>query len=513
MKSFINHFPDSAVNYILILLPLVGVFLFMACTSGKKEVKKPVSPESFVIHPEWSKAANIYEVNIRQYTPEGTFAAFQEHLPRLKELGVDILWFMPVFPIGDLNRKATQTVLAEEIANPDEREKYLGSYYAIKDFTDVNPEFGTKEEFAQLVKKIHELGMYVILDIAVNHTAWDHAWIKTHPEYYTRIEKGKTPWNPEWMKQHPEYYKFLEELGMTYPIDPNETDWWDTADLNYENDSLRKEMQRIFRYWITDLGVDGYRCDVASWVPTDFWEDIRSELDKIKPVFMLAEAEQPDHHLRAFDMSYAWELHHIYNSIAKGEKNANDLLTYYIKQDTLYPLDAYRMNFITNHDENSWKGTEMKRLGEATNTMAVLTYTLPGMPLLYSGQEAGMNKMLKFFEKDTIVWNTASPLPEFYGKLNQLKKENQALWNGQSGGPLQRIETNSDSLVFAFIREKEENRVFVLANLSAGQLTVKLTGKQYAGDYKEYFTGEEKSFVKKSSVELTPWQYLVYIKK
>jgi len=512
MKSFFN-LPDAPIHFLLVLVTLFGIFIFLAFTSKTKEIKKPVGPKSFVIHPEWSKSANIYEVNIRQYTPEGTFAAFEEHLPRLKELGVDILWFMPVFPIGSLNRKASQTVLADEIKNPEERHKYLGSYYAIKDFMEINPEYGTKEEFRQLVKKIHDMGMHVILDIAVNHTAWDHAWIKTHPEYYTRIEKGKTPWNQEWMKQHPEYYKFLEDLGMTYPIYPNETDWWDTADLNYENDSLRKEMQRIFNYWIVDFDIDGYRCDVAGWVPTDFWEDIRQELDKVKPVFMLAEAEQPEHHTRAFDMSYAWELHHIYNSIAKGEKNANDLMKYFNKQDTVYPNDSYRMNFITNHDENSWKGTESQRLGDATNTMAVLSYTLPGMPLIYSGQEVGMKKMLRFFEKDTIPWNVASSLPDFYKKLNHLKKVNPSLWNGNSGGMLQRIKTSNDSLVFAITRVKEDNAVFVITNLSSIKQSVNISSRQIAGDYLEIFSGQEKTFKKKSSLELSPWQYFVFIKK
>jgi 1,4-alpha-glucan branching enzyme len=510
MKSFLS-FPESPVGYILQLLPLAGVFLVLACVPKTKEVTKQIAPASYVVHPDWSKSANIYEVNIRQYTSEGTFAAFQEHLPRLKELGVDILWFMPVFPIGSLNRKASQTVLAEEISNTEEREKYLGSYYAIKDFMDINPEFGTKEEFTKLVAKIHEMGMHVILDIAVNHTAWDHAWIKSHPEYYTRIEKGTTPWNPEWMKQHPEYYKFLEELGMTYPIDPNETDWWDTADLNYENDSLRNEMIRIFKFWISDLNIDGYRCDVAEWVPTDFWDEIRLELDKIKPVFMLAEAENPEHHTNAFDMSYSWELHHIYNSIAKGEKNAIDIVKYFAKQDTLFPADAYRMNFITNHDENSWKGTEKTRLGDAVNTMAVLTFTLPGMPLLYSGQEVGMNKMLRFFEKDTITWNTNPELSIFYSKLNNLKKNNQALWNGTSGGYIQPVNIKNDTTTLAFVREQHGNKVLVIANLSANVSVIELKNEIIKGEYVEYFTGDSKELKKTATIELAPWQYLVYI--
>ncbi len=468
MKSFMN-FPESPMHFLLVLIPLIAIFIIVSCAPKKKEVRKPVPPESFVVHPEWSKSANIYEVNIRQYTPEGTFTAFQQHLPRLKELGVKILWLMPVNPVGEKNRKGT-----------------LGSYYAVRDYKAVNPEFGTMDDFKQLVSKAHELGFKIILDWVANHTAWDNPWITEHPEWYTVDSLGK----------------------LVSPFD-----WTDVADLNYENKVLWDEMISALKFWITEADVDGYRCDVAGMVPNEFWERARKELDELKPVFMLAEAEQPDHHIRAFDMSYAWELHHIYNSIAKGEKNANDLMSYFNKQDTLFPTDAYRMNFITNHDENSWKGTEMKRMGEAVNTMAVLSYTLPGMPLLYSGQEVGLNKMLRFFEKDTIIWDVTSPLPEFYKKLNQLKKENQAIWNGQSGGILQRIKTSNDSVVFAFTREKESNKVFTLTNLSANQILVKLTGDQFVGEYTELFSGDEKTFKKKSSVELTPWQYLVYIKK
>jgi len=228
---------------------------------------------------------------------------------------------------------------------------------------------------------------------------------------------------------------------------------------------------------------------------------------------MLAEAEQPEHHTRAFDMSYAWELHHIYNGIAKGEKNANDLINYFIKQDTLYPADAYRMNFITNHDENSWKGTEFARMGDAVKTMAVLTYTLPGMPLLYSGQEVGFNEMLRFFEKDTIVWDMNSEFPVFYSKLNSLKKENPSLWNGLAGGTFNKVKSNNDSTVLAFMREKENNAILVVANLSPNNVTADLSDKAVKGDYIEYFSGEESSITKKSTINLAPWQYLIYLKK
>jgi len=394
------------LSYALIASFLLYVASCNNASQGQTSEQKD-SEQFFVQHPDWVKSANIYEVNLRQYTPGGTIKEFETHLPRLKEMGVDILWFMPIFEIGKVNRKATQTKLIEEIEDPKEQERYLGSYYGIKDYLSVNPEFGTMDEFKALVNKIHEMGMYVVLDIAVNHTAWDHDWIKSNPEFYTQIKEGDTPWKKEWMEEHPEYYKQLQERGMTYPVG---TDWWDTADLNYDNKDLREEMKKILKFWIKEVDVDGYRCDVAGMVPTDFWEDVRPMLDSIKPVFMLAEAEQVDHHYKAFDASYAWEFHHVMNKIAKGEETAIAIDHYFAKQDTLFPSNAIRMNFITNHDENSWNGTVEERMGEASKAMAVLTYTVPGMPLIYSGQEAGLDKRLLFFEKDEIDWSVDEAL-------------------------------------------------------------------------------------------------------
>ncbi|MGD2035788.1 MAG: alpha-amylase family glycosyl hydrolase, partial [Bacteroidales bacterium] len=266
--------------------------LLISCGQINRQVRETeYAVPTTVEHAEWAKDAVIYEVNIRQYSEEGTFNAFAEHLPRLKELGVDILWLMPVFPIGELNRKASQTVLVDELEDPEEKGRYLGSYYATSDYLSVNPEFGTPDDFGVLVDKIHELGMYVILDIAANHTAWDHPWVKTHPEYYTRIDTDSLPWNKEWMREHPEFYSRLKKLGMTYPFNPDETDWWDTAELNYDNEDMRDEMKKVFRYWVAEYDVDGYRCDVAGGVPCDFWNEVRAGLDSIKPVFMLAEDE------------------------------------------------------------------------------------------------------------------------------------------------------------------------------------------------------------------------------
>ncbi|MBW6460671.1 MAG: alpha-amylase [Bacteroidales bacterium] len=439
-----------------------------ACTLPERETPVKNAPESFVNHPEWSRNATIYEVNIRQFTPEGTFDAFIEHIPRLKKMNIDILWLMPIHPIGELNRKGT-----------------LGSYYSVKDYKGVNPEFGTLDDLKRLVQEAHGQGMKVILDWVANHTAWDHLWITEHPEWYTTDSLG----------------------NMVSPYD-----WSDVADLNFDNRELWAAMIDALKYWVQEAGIDGYRCDVAGIVPVEFWERAKQELDMIKQVFMLAEAEEPEHHIRAFNMSYAWELHHLMNAIARGEKNALDLETYYLKEDTLYPRDAYRMLFTSNHDENSWNGTEFERMGEGSVCMAVLTATLPGMPLVYNGQESAFNRRLAFFEKDSIDWKDYR-LESFYRQLFALKHAYQPLWNGEWGGRLERISTNADSTVFAFIREKEGDRVFVITNLSGNVKEAKLRGDRFKGTYKEWFTNEEATFKKGAAIRLKPWEYEVYVKK
>jgi len=312
------------------------------------------------VTPEWAKNATIYEVNIRQFTPEGTFKAFETHLPRLKKMGVDILWLMPIHPIGVENRKGS-----------------LGSYYAISDYKAVNPEFGTLNDFKQLVKSAQALDMKIIIDWVANHSSPDNVWVKQgHKDWYT-----------------------LDSLGRLQPTIG--TDWWDVADLNYDNKEMRKEMISSMKYWLTEANIDGFRCDVASWVPIDFWVDARKELDATKKVFMLAEAEEVEMH-KAFDMTYGWNLHHIMNDVAKGKKDVTAFYNY--AKDNKHPKSAYRMNFTSNHDENSWNGTEMERMGESRFAFAVFAATFEGMPLVYNGQETSLDRTLKFFEKDSIDW-------------------------------------------------------------------------------------------------------------
>ena len=490
------------MNRYILFKGIILLALIISCTGPKTKdtQKRTYVVNSEVVHPEWTKKAVIYEVNLRQYTHEGTFDAFAEHLPQLKEMGVDILWLMPVFPVGELNRKVSQTTLIEEIKDPEERKKYLGSYYSTRDYYSVNPEFGTMEDFQDLVTKIHELGMHIILDIAVNHTAWDNEWVTTHPEYYTQVDVDSIPWKSAWMEEHPEYYERIRNLGMTYPIDPNETDWWDVADLNYNSPALRNEMKNVFRYWVSTTDVDGYRCDVAGWVPCDFWNDVRATLDSIKPVFMLAEDEANRCLVeKAFDMYYGWELHHIMNEIVKGNKTVGDLKDYFNRVDSIYDPDIYRMNFITNHDENSWNGTEFERMGEAVKANAMLTFTLPGMPLIYSGQEIGWDKRLLFFEKDEIIW-TQSPWESFYADLIRLKKDNPVFWNGAWGGLFVMLPVSGSDNVFAFERSNDEETFVIVANLGREGVDIQIDTLISDKNFTDIYSGENVTLEDKFTV-------------
>jgi len=414
--------------------------------------------------PEWVQNATIYEVNVRQFTPEGTFSAFEKHLPRLKNMGVDIIWLMPIHPIGELNRKGS-----------------LGSYYAVRDYRGINPEFGSHDDFAHLVDAAHQLGMKVIIDWVANHTSPDAVW----------IEEGKLDWYT------------LDSMGKVQPT--LGTDWWDVADLNYDNADLRNEMIACMEYWVRDFDIDGYRCDVAGWVPMDFWNAARASLDQIKPVFMLAEAEGKELH-SAFEMTYGWEFHHIMNEIAKGEKNAADVIAFYEK--TKLPTGAFHMNFTSNHDENSWNGTEMERMGEARFALAVLAATIEGMPLVYNGQETSLDRRLKFFDKDSINWDKMD-LVDFYSRLLHLHQSNEALHVGLEQTEPRFLSTKDQKEVLVFERKAGENRVLVLLNLSNSTQKVKVTDVMQ-GIFKNLFEGEKVVLKTNQSIMLKPWGYIVY---
>ena len=354
----------------------------------------------------WLNQATIYEVNLRQYTSDGTINSFRKKLPKLKELGVDILWFMPIQPIGIKNRKAVGDSFVEDFPNPDYI-KYWGSPYSISDYKQVNPRYGTLSEFKELTKICHELDIKVVLDWVANHTAWDNPWIIDHPEWYTHDSTGK----------------------ITDPIgeDGKSWGWTDVADLNYDNDKMRKAMTDAMSFWIKECDIDGFRCDVAMEVPVDFWNEASKQLNQIKPIFMLAESEahKPRMFDSAFDAYYGWEMHHVFNKLYAGELSASEIIRVINEKDSICGDHVFPMNFITNHDENSWNGTINERLGESWEAMAVLSYSLRGMPLIYSGQEVGLDHRLSFFEKDSIDWNKANGEDyfNFYKGLNKLKQE------------------------------------------------------------------------------------------
>ena len=460
-------YKKSSTTFFRQLFSALLLFLFIILNNTVLKAKVPAGTFVETDPPEWVTNANIYEVNLRQFTPEGTIKAFIPHMQRLKEMVVDILWIMPVHPIGLENRKGP-----------------LGSYYSIKDYRAINPEFGTMKDFRKMVKTAHSLGMKVIIDWVANHSAWDNPLVKKHPEWYSKDEKGN--------------------LKSPY-------DWTDVVQFDYSNQKLRMYMWKSLEFWVKKADIDGYRCDVADMVPVDFWDEARRRLDIIKPVFMLAEAENPALLDDAFDMDYAWNFHRLSNEIAKGAKDCNDIDKYFSDLKSKYKDDAIKMNFTSNHDENSWQGTEYERYGNGAKAMAVLMATVTGMPLIYSGQESALNKRLKFFEKDPINWGNFS-LAGFYSELLDLKHRNKSLWNGPAGGELIRVKTGADANVYAFVREKDGQKIFVVLNLSPNSHKVKFTGEEYPDQYRELFTGEEKTITTQTVMDLEPWSYYVFEK-
>ena len=386
---------------------------------GCKKTKTPS------VHPDWTYSSVMYEVNIRQFSPEGTFAGVEAQLPRLKELGVDILWLMPMYEIGTEGRKGT-----------------LGSYYAISDYKKVNPEFGTMEDFEHLLAAAHKLGFKVILDWVANQTAPDNVWMTEKPaDFYERDADGNAIW---------------------------EYDWTDTRSLNYDNEDVWWAQDDAMRFWL-EKGVDGFRCDAAGEVPAAFWKGILPKMNQDYPdIYLLAEAERDNlaDPAETFDANYAWELHHLLNSLAQGRKTVADLQEYVARDAARFPKEAFRLTFTSNHDENSWSGTEFEREGAAANACAVLCFTLPGsQPLIYTGQEIGLSRRLEFFEKDPITDWSANEYTTFWKKLVDLKHNNPALAAGETGGDIVwwEIPEGLDGIV-AFHREVKGNKVIVLAN-------------------------------------------------
>ena len=462
------------------LLFVAAIAAFVGCTDCNKQQE---------VQREFNKFNSVvYELNIRQATEEGTFAAAEKYLPELKEMGVDIVWLMPVSPIGVEERKGS-----------------LGSYYSIIDYKAINPEFGTMEDFDRFLATAHDLGLKVIIDWVANHTSRDANWWK----------EGKKDW-----------YVMDEATGL--PI--VEYDWTDIAKLNYNNQDMRAAMLDALKFWI-EKGVDGYRCDVAMNVPADFWAEAWKQVREINPeVYLLAEGEEQWLHEAGFEATYAWELHHIFNAMAKGgsetknvagdgtiktdAKTVADLKEYLARDDEKYPAPAMRLMFTSNHDENSWAGTEFERMGDAHKAFAALTFVLPkSQPLIYTGQEIALQRRLQFFEKDSIVelvdLEYGKEYRDFYKSLCAFRHNNDVLAAGDEVAPIVYVE-NAPETVLAFTREKGDNKVLCIFNFSAEPAALTIT-EEAAGDYM-CVCGQAKSFAAGDVVELEPWGFMLLSK-
>lgn len=418
--------------------------------------------------PSWVANQVIYEINVRQYSESGTFAAIEKDLPRLSELGVNTLWFMPIHPIGEVNRKGP-----------------LGSYYSISDYKGVNPEFGTAKDFKSLVTAAHNRGMRVIMDWVGNHTSWDNPLVKEHPEYYMTNEAGE----------------FIPPLGF---------DWTDVIQLDFNNPDVLNYQIEVLRYWNQEYGVDGFRCDYATGIPTEFWNQLSAALQETDPdIFMLAEAEVHDHQLKAFHASYAWEVMHAFDAIAQGHEPANHLNAVLTRQMLKTPADSTFLYMTSNHDENSWNGTAFERLGGGVKPFAVLSFTLDGIPLLYNGQEIGLNKRLLFFERDPIKWND-SPLFSFYQTLIRLKTSHPALRVGEAHI---QIPTTADETVYAFKRGSDGGpQVLVIANLSAKDIQFDLGERSLKGQWKDVFNNKNLELGMSNRMNLKSWGFRVLVR-
>lgn len=410
----------------------------------------------------WLNSSNIYEVNIRQYTHEGTFAAFENHLPRLKDMGVEILWLMPITPISFERR------LGE-----------LGSYYACSTYTGINPEFGAFEDFRKLVEKAHSLEMKIIIDWVANHTGCDHGWMKNKPEWYARDASGN----------------FTEQHG-----------WSDVIDLDYNKTEMRAAMIEAMQFWVQEYNIDGFRCDMAHLVPLDFWKDARTQCDALKPLLWLAECDDAAY-LEVFDVSYAWEWMHISEKIMKGTASLQQMLDI-LNKNASNEFGGKKLFFTSNHDENSWNGTEYEKYGSAAKAFAVFCCTWPGITLLYSGQELPNYKRLKFFDKDEIDWTENTALHNFYKQLFLLRKTNKAF---DEDACVIKLTTSYDDKIFAFLLTKNESKVLVLLNLSnENRLRFTIEQENLAGNYRNLFSGFNYSLEGKCDFELQSGEYIVY---
>jgi alpha-amylase len=418
---------------------------------------------------EWKHTTNIYEVNLRQYTQEGTFKAFEKEMPRLKNMGVKTLWFMPVTPIAQLNKKGS-----------------LGSQYAASDYTTINPEFGTMDEFKHMVNEAHRLGFKVIIDWVANHTGWDHVWTKTHPEFYLKDPDGS----------------FHKASGMD-----------DIIELDYKNQEMRKAMIDAMKFWVNETNIDGFRCDLASWVELDFWVEARPEVEKLKPLFFIGEydeLENPDYG-KVFDASYSWKWMHKSADYYEKNEPLSELIDL-LKQYSAIGDSSMRAWFTTNHDENSWNGTEFEKYGDITLPMAVFSATWNGIPLLYSGQELPNMKRLEFFEKDVIDWNGKYGMADFYKTLLNLKSSNPALRGGDSDVSTYLLNTTANDKILAYVRKNGQDEVLVVLNFSKDPVNFIIQDENLNGTFNNVFDKTKRDFSEEKDFNFKVSDFAVFEK-
>ena len=440
--------------------------VWFSCSPKYTAISNMGAASTAFAHPSWSGQSNIYEVNVRQYSEEGTFKAFEKSLPRLKQMGVDILWFMPITPIGIEGRKAT--------------ESELGSYYSVRDYKGINPEFGTMDDWKNLVKQAHSMGFKVITDWVPNHSSPDNPWMKNHPDFYEKDKNG----------------------NAVIPFD-----WTDTRKLNYANRELRDTMIDVMKWWITNTGIDGFRCDHADGPPEDFWKECIAELKKVKDVFMLAESEKSALHYTGFDATYGWTEMWTTVDVAKGKHSVHYLDSVLNHSISTFPKNAYRVYFTTNHDENSWNGTEFEKYGDAYKAFAVFSQTFyQSIPLIYSGQEIPNKRRLKFFVKDPIVWDKYEMAP-FYDTLLHLRENNRAL---AADASYKKLATANDDAIFAYIRQNGKHKIAVVLNLSDQPQHFTIKEKEIYGKVKNVFSGVKEKLAENHVYSMAPWGYLVY---
>ncbi len=454
-------------------IAFAGIIALAACSEVAPDAAANYEPEPYVQfeNAEWTRDAVIYQLNTRQFTAEGTFAAAEAQLPRLAEMGVDIIWLMPIHPIGEVNRKGE-----------------MGSPYAVRDYRAVNPDLGTEEEFRAFVDEAHRLELKVILDWVANHSAWDNPLTEQHPDWYTRTPEGEL-------------------------MPPQGTDWVDTVDFDYSQSALREYMTESLAYWVREFDIDGYRADVAGYVPLDFWETARAELDAIKPVFMLAEWQTRDLHRNAFDATYAWGWKEAVQELVANGSGAGPIRGYYAAQATTWPSAAYRMVYTDNHDQNSWDGVASDIYGPAYEVAIALSFVGNGIPLIYNGQEADLDRQLEFFEKDEIEWREGR-YDSLFRQLIALKTQEPALWNGRYGAPMIEVPNSASDKVFSFVRGERGERIFAVFNLSGEAQDIEFSLARHTGSYTDALSGEEAVFGESEGeaygISLDPWGYRIF---